>query len=309
VAPLRSLIVLAAVASMGASGCVSQVVFDRALADANRAKAEVDAKEQADQAQIQALQQQLVAAEATTQDRDSKLSELSTSSHNLQAQLDEATAINQQLRGELERLGKDVDKILAERGTLSRALDDAKGRLEELRKAQAAAETRTQLFQDLGRRFQALANAGQLRVESRGNRVVLNVKGDLLFDPGHAELKASGKGALMEIARAIETTPPPAQGTRRFLVTANVDEEPPKKEKDKKYETPWDLTVARAVTVVKYLVSVGVPQTALTAAGAGAFDPVAPNDTADNRSRNRRIEIALLPGSEEAPAPAPAAAK
>ena len=305
-APLRSLIVLAAVASLGASGCVSQVLYDRDLAAANKAKADSDAKEQADQAQILALQQQLAGAEATTQDRDSKLSELSTSSHNLQAQLDEATAINQQLRGELERLGKDVDKILAERGTLSKALDDAKGRLEELRKAQAAAETRTQLFQDLGRRFQTLASAGQLRVESRGNRVVLDVKGDLLFDAGHAELKAQGKGALMEIARAIETTPPPAQGTRRFLVTACVDEEPPKKEKDKKYETAWELTCARAVTVVKYLVSVGVPPGALTAAGAGSFDPLVPNDTADNRSRNRRVEIALLPGTEEAtPPPAP----
>jgi chemotaxis protein MotB len=296
-APLRSLLSLAAAVSMlslCSLGCVSQVVYDREVASAAKAQADADARQKDDAAQLQAVQEQLSAAEATTQDRDSKLSELSTTSHNLQAQLDEATAINQQLRGELERLGKDVDKVLADRGTLSKALDDAKSRLEELRKAQAAAESRTQLFQDLGRRFQALVAAGQLRVESRGNRLVVNVKGDLLFDAGHAELRSAGKGALMEIARAIETAPP--AGARRFLVTASVDDEPVK---SKHFESSWDLTTARAVTVVKYLVSLGVPAGSLTAAGAGSFDPLGPNDSTEARAKNRRVEIGLLPGSEE----------
>jgi chemotaxis protein MotB len=302
---LASSTLLAAVVSTTSTGCVSQIIYDREVASAAKAQADADAKAQADAAQIQALGQQLAAAEATTQDRDTKLSELSTTSHNLQAQLDEATAINQQLRGELERLGKDVDKVLADRGTLAKALDDAKSRLEELRKAQAAAETRTQLFQDLGRRFQALVAAGQLRVESRGNRVVMNVKSDLLFDAGQAEVRAAGKGALMEIARALETTAPSPQGARRFLVTASVDDAPLK---SKKFESTWDLTTARAVAVVKYLVSLGVPATSLTAAGGGSFDPLVPNDSADARTRNRRVEIALLPGTEETALPAPTAA-
>lgn len=203
VTPQRSLAVLAIVASAASTGCVSQIIYDREVAAATQAKADADAKQKDDAAQLAALQEQLTAAQAMTQDRDQKISDLTTASHNVQAQLDEATAMNQQLRGELERLGKDVDKILADRGTLSKALDDAKNRLEELRKAQAAAETRTQLFQDLGRRFQTLANAGQLRVESRGARVVLDVKGDLLFDAGHADLRPAGKGVLMEIARAM----------------------------------------------------------------------------------------------------------
>jgi chemotaxis protein MotB len=303
-APLRSVVVLAAV-TLGAVpslGCVSKIIYDREVADAAKAQADADAKQKDAAAQIQSLQQQLAAAEATTQDRDSKLSELSTTSHNLQAQLDEATAINQQLRGELERLGKDVDKVLADRGTLSKALDDAKARLEELRKAQAAAESRTQLFQDLGRRFQALVQAGQLRVESRAGRLVVSVKGDLLFDAGKAELRSAGKGALMEIARALETAPPGA--SRRFLVTASVDDEPVK---SKHFDTSWDLTTARAVTVVKYLVSLGVPANSLVAAGAGAFDPLAPNDSTEARAKNRRVEIGVLPGSEEA-APAPGSA-
>src|SRR5579859_7788382 len=182
------------VVALASSGCiVLKRDLDECQAGALAAKAAADAKQRDDAAQLLALQGRLTAAESATQDRDTKLSELSTSAHNLQAQLDEATAINQQLRGELERLGKDVDKVLADRGTLAKALDDAKARLDELRKAQAAAETRTQLFRDLEHRFKPLVDAGQLRVETRGNRLVMNVKGDLLFDAGHAELRPAGK--------------------------------------------------------------------------------------------------------------------
>jgi flagellar motor protein MotB len=112
----------------------------------------------------------------------------------------------------------------------------------------------------------------------------------------------------MEIARAIEMRPA-SEASRRFLVTANVDEEP---KKSKTYESSWDLTVARSVTVVKYLISVGVPSGSLVAAGAGAFDPLVPGESADAKARNRRVEIALFPTAEETPpqaAPTPQAVK
>jgi chemotaxis protein MotB len=297
---LASLAFLVTVASLGSIGCVSKVNFDRVVADASKAQSDADAKQKEDAARIQALEQQLAAAEAATQDRETKLSELSTTSHNLQAQLDESTAINQQLRGELERLGKDVDKVLAERGTLAKALDDAKARLEELRKAQAAAETRTQLLRDLQRRFQALADAGQLRIDARGARLIMTVKGDLLFDSGRADLRPAGKGVLMEVGHALGTTAAPA-GVRKVLVSSHVDDEPLK---SKRFDSTWDLTVARAVVVVKSLVSFGVPAASLTAAGSGSFDPIVPNENADARARNRRIEIALLPIDEPQAAPA-----
>jgi chemotaxis protein MotB len=293
---------LFAFVAIGASGCVSKVNYDRVVAEAARAAAEAaahqadaEAKAKQDGATIQGLQGDLAAAQAATQDRDSKLAELSTSSHNMQAQLDEATAINQQLRSELGRLGKDVDKILADRGTLSKALDDARLRLDELRKAQSAAEVRTLLFRDLEQRFKALIAAGQLRIESRRGRLVMEVDGDLLFEGVHAEIRKAGRGALMEVARALQTSAPVGSG-RRFLVTANVDDTP---FKSKTYESAWELTAARSVAVVEYLVSLGVPPAGLTAAAAGSTDPLVPNEGEEARARNRRLEIALLPTAEE----------
>jgi chemotaxis protein MotB len=295
---MREVALLTAVAAvaLASSGClVLQKDLDQCRADAAAAQAAAAAKQKDAASQIVQLQEHLAAAEAATQDRDSKLSELSTSSHNLQAQLDESTAINQQLRGELQRLGKDVDKILAERGMLSKALDDAKARLEELRKAQAAAEARTALFRDLEQRFKPLSDAGQLRVESRRGQLEMALNGDLLFEPGRAEVRTAGKGVLMEVARALQTAP--AAASRRFLVTDHVDDEPFKPKQH--YKSAWELTAARAAAVVEYLVSVGVPPASLTAAGAGSADPRVANDSPDGRAKNRRVEIALLPGADE----------
>jgi chemotaxis protein MotB len=289
------LVASASLSSLGSSGCiVLKKDYDQCVSDAAGYRAAAETKQKEDAAALLSLQERLTAAESATQDRDTKLADLSTSTHNLQAQLDEATAINQQLRGELQRLGKDVDKILADKGTLSKALDDAKARLDELRKAQAAAEARTLLFKDFAQRFKALVDAGQLRVETRRGQLVLEVTGDLLFEPGKSEVRTVGKGALMEIARALQTASPQA---RRFLVTDHVDDEPLK---SKHVKSLWELTATRAVAVVELLVSLGVPAGSLTAAGSGSADPLVANDSPADRAKNRRLEIAMLPGPDEA---------
>jgi flagellar motor protein MotB len=128
-----------------------------------------------------------------------------------------------------------------------------------------------------------------MRVSWRG-RLVIDVTGDLLFEPGRAEVRTAGQGALMEVAKAL------GGSQRRYLVTAYVDDAPLK---SKKYKSALQLTAERGVAVVEYLASMGVSAEMLTAAGAGSSDPLAPNDSADARAKNRRVEIALLPGADE----------
>ena len=307
-----------ALVALAPVGCVSKVNYDRCVAGAAEAHAAAEAAQKDAAAQIQSLTQQVAAAQTATQECDAKVSDLSTASHNTQAQIDEATAINQQLRDELVRLGKDVDKILAERGTLSKALDDAKARLDELRKAQAAAEARLQLFRDFAVRLKHLVDAGQAHIETRRGRLVIELQGDLLFDEGRADLRSAGKGTLMEVARALQTTSPAATG-RQFLVATHGDDldvprapggrAAEKADKARRFKSAWELTAGRAVAVVEYLVSCGVPPAALTAGGAGSFDPLVPGDSADGRSRNRRVEITLLSSVDDpsTPVAAPAA--
>ena len=176
--------------------CVPQGKYDAAAQDAQSAHTALAAaldREKIARAQIDKLQVDLQDAQSKDQTCEQALSDLTTSDHNLQAKLDEATALNAKLRSELERLGKNVDQMLRDKGSLSNALDDAKARLEELRKAQAAAEARAALFQSFVQKFKKMIDAGQLKITTRNGRLVLQLPNDVLFDSGQTAIKPAGK--------------------------------------------------------------------------------------------------------------------
>ena len=286
----RGLAVLAAVVlapSLAMVACVSKNKYDAALADAREAHAQLTNTE----AELGKLRSDLDAAEAQMQARDQKLSDLTTSDHNVEAQLDEETAINSKLRGELERLGKNVDQMLQEKGTLAKALDDAKTRLDELRKAQAAAEARAALFQQFVQKFKSMIDAGQLKLATRDGRLVIQLPNDVLFDSGQTAIKPAGRDALLQVAKVLATVP-----GRTFQVAGHTDNVPIQ---NARFPSNWELSTARAVEVVKLLVAQGVAPGELSAAGYGEFDPVAGNDAPDGRAKNRRIEITLQPNLDE----------
>ncbi len=285
---------LAGSAALVFAACVPKDKYDAALADAQSVHAQLAAssdREKAKDAEIANLRQGLSDAQADVQQRDQKLSDLSTSDHNLQAQLDEGTAINAKLRGELERLGKNVDAMLQEKGTLSHALDDAKVRLEELRKAQAAAEARAQLFQQLVQKLKKMIDAGQLKVATRAGRLVIQLPNDVLFDSGQTAIKPVGKEALAQLAKVLVTI----RG-RAFQVGGHTDNVPIL---TARFPSNWELSTARAVEVVKLLITQGEDPHVLSAAGYGEFDPVATNDSSEGRAKNRRIELTLQPNLDE----------
>lgn len=282
---------LALAAAMGLGGCVRTDQYDAAVADAQHARDQLSDVEKARQAEEAALKEKLADAEARAQDLAQKLSDLTTSDHNVQAKLDEATAINAQMRGELERLGKNVDAMLQEKGTMAKALDDAKGRLEELRRAQAAAEARAQLFRQFIQKLKKMIDAGQLRVATRNGRLVIQLPNDVLFDSGQTNIKPAGVDALTQLAKVLVTS-----HGRSFQVGGHTDNVPIHTDR---FRSNWELSTSRAVEVVHLLVSQGVAANELSAAGYAEFDPVASNDAAEGRAKNRRIEIALQPNLDE----------
>jgi chemotaxis protein MotB len=287
-------LVATAIACVLLPACVRKDLYDAALADTSAVRAQLAAmtdREKADQAKIDELQRSLSAAQNKLQDFTQKQSDLSTADHNLQAELDQSTAINANLRAELERLGKNVDSMLREKGTLSKALDDAKMRLDELRKAQAAAEARTQLFEQFVQKLKKMIDAGQLKVAIRNGKLVIQLPNDVLFASGHTELKPAGKDSLTQLAHVIASV-----HDRQFQVAGHTDNVPIQASR---YASNWELSTARALEVVKLLVAQGVAPRQLSAAGYGEFDPIAPNDTPDGRGKNRRIEITLQPNLNE----------
>jgi chemotaxis protein MotB len=289
---LRLITVLAAAPLFVA--CVPKDRFDAAINDAQQAHAQLGlcagdlAKSRTDLAR---LNDALAQAQAVIDQEKKALADAGGNAKDLQTKLDNAIATSAQLKKELERLGKNADALLAEKGGLASALSDAKARLEELRRAQAAAAARAQLYKEVLAKFQKMIDAGQLRIALRNGRMVIQLANDVLFDSGHTEIKPAGQQALAQVAVIFKSI-----GDRKFQVAGDTDNVPIHSER---FPSNWELSTARAVEVVRFLIAQGVRPDVLSAAGYGEFDPVASNDDASSRARNRRIEITLQPNIDE----------
>ena len=169
--------------------------------------------------------------------------------------------------------------------------DEEKAELEELRKSKAEAESRAKLLDEFVKKFKAMIDAGKLKIVVRRGRLVLQLKSEVLFNAASAEIRPQGKQTLTEIATALKTV----QG-RRFQIAGHTDVVPIK---TKEFPSNWELSLARAMEVLKLLVAQGVPPSSLSAAGFASYDPVASNNSAYGQAMNRRIEITLVPNIED----------
>src|SRR5882762_3625059 len=77
-------------------------------------------------------------------------------------------------------------------------------------------------------------------------------------------------------------------------IVGHTDNVPISKAAQKVFPSNWELSVARATTVVRYLQEVGIPPERMIASGRAEYQPVAENDTPEGRKKNRRIEITLI---------------
>src|SRR6185369_5304457 len=197
------------------------------------------------------------------------------------------------LENKLKSLGQDVSRLETERTGLGGELEQAKKRMEELRKAQAQAEARASQFRKLVTQFKSLTDAGKLQVEIRENRMIVRLGDKILFDPGKTDLKPEGKEALTQVPSVLKDL-----ANRNFQVAGHTDNLPMK---SARFRSNWDLSTARAVEVVNFMISSGMEPKRLSAAGYADQSPVATNDSPANKSKNRRIEITLVPNLDDLP--------
>ena len=138
-----------------------------------------------------------------------------------------------------------------------------------------------------------MIDAGQLKVIIRDGRMVIALESDVLFDSGKTNIKPDGQTALAKLAPVLAGIT-----DRKYLVTGFTDDVPIHTQR---FPSNWELSTARAVEVVKFLVSSGLKPQQVAAAGYSEFDPVVTNDTPEHRAQNRRIEIVLQPNLSDLP--------
>ncbi len=119
----------------------------------------------------------------------------------------------------------------------------------------------------------------------RQEAIVLDFMDNLLFKPGSAELQQMGKEILGLLSPAFKETLYPVK------VEGHTDNSPIS---SKKYPSNWELSTARAVAVVRFLVEEhDIPAEKMLARGYGEYHPLVTNDSPRNRAINRRVSIIL----------------
>jgi len=170
------------------------------------------------------------------------------------------------------------------------AMQEQVGFLEQQRAALlAASKQHQQQYDALVKDLSKEVEKGQLQVRQYKDMLTVDLAEQIFFDSGRATLKASGKKVLKKVGDALK-----GYQDKIIRVVGYTDNVPVAKSLQGRYPTNWELSVARATTVVRFLQDAGVPPERMVASGRGEYDPVASNDTPEGRQKNRRIEIMLI---------------
>jgi chemotaxis protein MotB len=238
------------------------------------------------EAALAETQAKLAQTESELRDEKSKNQQLSDENMSLKEKI-------AQLEKEVARLGNEIKVLEEQNADLARKAGATAEELKKLREEKAKRMAELQVYKDLFAKLKALIDAGTIKVEVRKGRFVVKLASSILFDSGKTDLKPEGQAALANVAGALKSLT-----DREWLVAGHTDNVPIK---TAKFKNNWELSTARAVEVVQFLISQGMPQGTLGAAGYGDVDPVADNTTEDGKAQNRRIEIVLMPLLGEIP--------
>ncbi len=153
----------------------------------------------------------------------------------------------------------------------------------------ASSQQQQKQYQDLVQGLSKEVEKGQLQVKQYKNMLSVDLAEQIFFDSGRAMLKKEGKEVLKKVGDALK-----GYENKIIRVVGHTDNVPVAKSLQSTFPSNWELSVARATNVVRYLQEVGIPPERMVPSGRGEYDPVAPNDTPEGRQKNRRIEIMLI---------------
>ena len=195
-----------------------------------------------------------------------QMAELRKQVARLNTALEASEAASKAQKAEIVNLGKRLNAALAS-------------------KVQELARYRSEFF---GRLRQVLGNRRDIRVV--GDRFVF--QSEVLFGSGSAEMGENGKGQLMQLSRTLKSISAkfPKDLDWVLRVDGHTDRVPIK---TAAFPSNWELSTARAISVVKFLISRGIPARNLAAAGFGEFRPLDARTDEIAYRRNRRIELKL----------------
>ena len=146
-------------------------------------------------------------------------------------------------------------------------------------------EQLTEVAQDIQKVLYPLVKQGKVRVTQSARGVNVEINASVLFASGDATLTGDSGQTLRAVAEVLKND------DHEIQVEGHTDSVPIK---NVKFASNWELSAVRASSVVRLFEDSGIVDERLVAVGRGATQPVATNDTAEGRLRNRRVEITIL---------------
>lgn len=192
-----------------------------------------------------------------------------------------------QQREELDRRSRYLDSLSRELQYQGSKMDEWQGKITELQSALASKDAKVAELRNKVNTALLGFTAAELTVTEKNGKLYVSLSQNLLFKSASDRIDPKGQQALQQLAKVLTANP-----EIEVTVEGHTDT-------DGTADYNWDLSTSRATSVVKLLASSGVEQKRMTAAGRSYFYPIAPNDTAENKSKNRRVEIILSPRLDE----------
>ena len=286
---------LAILCAMAVVGCVRTGTHTQTLTEL-----EAEKKSSAQlQQQLAGLQQHLSresaqrkAAEQQAAELAKERESLAARSRELQSRLDglekEKGQLNSDLsdlQGNAARIAKEREQLLQEQARLAATLEQERLAKEE----EITRLTRTQ--EELSKSLQDEIAKGNITIQQVRDRLTINMVDRVLFDSGQAQVKPAGVKVLKQVSDILKTVT-----DKQIRIEGHTDNVPISSKLQSHFKTNWELSTARATTVVRYLIDQGsVNRRHLSAVGYADTQPHASNDSEEGRSSNRRIEIVLYP--------------
>jgi chemotaxis protein MotB len=234
---------------------------------------------------------QLTEAEQRISGLEVKLKESETMVESTRAQLDQAQGeankakkLSLDLEQAQAELAKQKDLSLAEKKALEQKLAEQQLAVEKFKATTVQADSQLE-----DRLKKELADK-DVQISRLKDQLKVTVASEILFPSGSAELSPEGVDVLRKVANAANK----AQDEVR--VEGHTDTDAIAPVLAQYYPSNWELSTARAAVAVRTLEATGmVPAARLSAVGYGDSRPVAPNDTAEGKAKNRRVEIVFTP--------------
>ena len=272
-----------------------------ALSDKDQQVAVLRDRSRALSAELAEKTETTVLAQKKLEEQDIRIQALSAVLESQQEAMDKEQQLTADARAEVTLLSDQISKLRAQLQQISTALALAENQGQE--KDEKLAELGKQLNIALARKVNELQKyrsefferlqkilGDNPAVQIQGDRFVLQA--GLLFGSGSADLGEAGRGHLAALAATLlkisREIPPEIDWILR--IDGHTDRIPIQ---SSDFASNWELSTARAVSVVKYLSREGIPETRMAAAGFSKYHPLDPAHTPEAYQKNRRIEIKL----------------